>query len=452
MSMNDQMINRARQAYRAGDFQTAVQYFQAGKDTYETAGEVDHLLGNSLMRCGRYAEAAAAYERALSDTSYGKRGALYTNEGKARTAIGDIEGAATCFSEATKDASYETPYKAYMGLGSALQKLGRTTEAGVAYRQAAIDGTNPAPAAALSGLGDCFVELNRPGDAIESYRTALDFAGPRDDVNAINAGLGQAALAAGRASEAVDAFQTACADGLYQLTPAQQLAFSQAQSAVAQMQTQQAAAADAGYTDPLDPLGKSGSFMPDPSDTGFFTLTESEMIQEDKRRSKVRRKRHHTVLKVFVTLLILVLLAAGGLVYAYMQGYGYPTQQMVLTSLFEAAGNDEDCSAYLSDQLSETSQEVLVSSIPEGATPTIEGIDRSMTQCTATVSVELSLGGTMTYEVEFVRDGLGWVVSNLEVDLGEATTASDDEDESTDESTDDASETEESADTESEEA
>ena len=61
--------------------------------------------------------------------------------------------------------------------------------------------------------------------------------------------------------------------------------------------------------DPLDPLGKSGEFIPDPSDTGFFTLTENEMIQQDKQEMKIKRKRKHTGLKVFIVIVLIVLIA-----------------------------------------------------------------------------------------------------------------------------------------------
>ena len=133
--MNNQILEQARGAYRAGDFVTAAQLFSAAKESDKPCGEVDHLRGNALMRIGRYPDAAEAYFSALADTSYGKQGALFTNRGKALAASGDLEGAAESFTHATQDASYATPYKAYLGLGSALQKLGRTTEAGVAYRR-----------------------------------------------------------------------------------------------------------------------------------------------------------------------------------------------------------------------------------------------------------------------------------------------------------------------------
>lgn len=420
--MNIQALEQARNAYRTGDFASAAQLFAAAKDPSELAGEADHLRGNSLMRLGRYAEAVEAYGAALQDGAYGKRGALLTNQGKALVASGDIRSAVSAFSAATQDASYATPYKAYLGLGDALKKLGNLTEAGVAYRQAAIDGANPAPAGALANLGDCFVALQRPEDAIESYRTALDFAGPRDDTRAISAGLGQAYVAANRFSDAVDAFGTATVDGIYQLTPEQADAYERARDTLsassAMVATTNAYSTD---IDPLDPLGQPGSFMPDPSDTGFFTLSEQEMVQQDRVETKVRRKRRHTGLKVFIALLVVLLIAGGGAAFAYTRGFGFPSQQDVLTGLFQAATDGSDASEYLASGLDESQKSIITASIPLDATPTIEGMDAGMSEATATVKVALKNGGDMTYEVGFVREGLGWAVSSVSTDFNTET-------------------------------
>ncbi|WP_302153389.1 tetratricopeptide repeat protein [uncultured Enorma sp.] len=427
--MNADLFERARNAYRAGDFASAVQMFEACKDASEISGEVDHLRGNALMKLGYPRDAAQSYARALEDTAYGKRGALLTNEGKALAATGDAEGAARCFTQALDDATYATPYKAYLGLGKALLELGRVADAGTAFRNAAIDGTNPAPASALASLGGCFVELGRPQDAVESYRTALDFATPRDDAHAINAGLGRALAAANRPTEALEAFRSATADGLYQLAPAEADARARAQAmldaapsagAMAPAGMAETAPAAPGYgaaVDPLDPLGKSGAFMPDPSDTGFFTLTESEMIQQDRQEMKIRRKHRHLGLKIFIVILILVILAIGGAAFAYTRGVGFPSQQDAVAGLFNAVTEGEDASAYLAPNLSDAARTQIVSSIPEDATPTITNMDQSMTESTALVSVELSMGATTEYDVSFVRGSnhIGWAVASIEL-------------------------------------
>lgn len=418
--MNDQVLQQAQQAYRTGDFAAAAQLFAAAKDAGELSGEVDHLRGNSLMRLGRYTDAAEAYSAALADTSYGKRGALLTNQGKALAAAGDLRGAVASFTGATQDASYATPFKAQLGLGSALEKLGNITEAGVAYRAAAVDGTNPAPADALGKLGNCFVTLGRPEDAIETYRTALDFAGPRDDPRSLNAGLGVAYVMCNRFSDALEVFNTAVADGIYQLTEDQQAAFDRAHDTMSANAAMMPVNNGNGYNtgvDPLDPMGTTGNFMPDPSDTGFFTLSENEMVQQDRAEMKVRRKHRHTGLKIFIGILLVLLLAAGGLGFAYTRGMGYPSQQDVLTGLFQAVSEGKDATEYVASNMDEGNKSILIASIPEGATPTIEGMDASMSTTKATVKVALKQGGELTYEVDFVREGIGWAVSNIASDF-----------------------------------
>lgn len=428
--MNSQLIQQGRAAYRAGDYSAAAQMLGAAKTPSEIMGEADHLRGNALMHLGMYAEAAEAYAAALNDGTYGKRGALLTNRGKALAAVGDYVTAAQAFSAATQDASYATPFKAYLGLGNALFQSGDYANAGTAFRQAAIDGANPAPAAALGDLGRCFIKLGRPADAVETYRTAIDFAGPRDDTRALNAGMGQALSAAGRPSDALDAFNAATADGIYQLAPEQadelarvhdSLAALSAQTAMA---TAPAPAMDAPAVDPLDPTGATGQFMPDPSDTGFFTLSESEMVQQDRKEAKVRRRHRHTGLKVFLVLLLLIVIAAGGLGFAYTRGLGFPSQESVITDLFQAAGDGDTAKAEscLASSLSEDAKSMIISSIPQGATVSIEGMDQSMTETTAKVKASLSKGGEQEYTVKFVRSDnhIGWAVSSLDIDLSAA--------------------------------
>lgn len=429
--MNSQLIQQGRAAYRAGDFSAAAQMLGAAKTPDEIMGEADHLRGNALMHLGMYAEAAEAYAAALNDGTYGKRGALLTNRGKALAAVGDYTTAAQAFSAATQDASYATPFKAYLGLGNALFQSGDYANAGTAFRQAAIDGANPAPAAALGELGRCFIKLGRPADAVETYRTAIDFAGPRDDTRALNAGMGQALSAAGRPSDALDAFNTATADGIYQLTSEQadelarvhdSLAALSAQTAMA---TAPAPAMDAPAVDPLDPTGATGQFMPDPSDTGFFTLSESEMVQQDRQdRKQAKVRRRHTGLKVFIVLLLLILIAAGGLGFAYTRGFGFPSQESVVTDLFQAAGDGDAAKAEscLASSLSEDAKSMIISSIPQGATVSVEGMDQSMTETTAKVKASLSKGGEQEYTVKFVRSDnhIGWAVSSLDMDFSAA--------------------------------
>ena len=439
--MNNLLFEQARAAYQSRDFASAAEFFAAAKEPSELAGEADHLRGNALMKLGRFTEAVEAYNLALSDTAYGHRGALLTNEGRAYMALGDDANAAACFRNAVQDPTYATPYKAQLSLGEILLKQGNVTEAGVAFRQAAIDEANPEPAAALVKLGACFVDLGRPQDAIEAYRTALDFATPATNQHAIYAGLGQACVAASRMDEAVDAFSHAVSDGTYALSPEAAADYDRARDAMEARSSLDSSGASGSLSnsgvlyDPLDPLGKSGEFMPDPSDTGFFTLSESEIIQEDKKQMKIKRKRKHTGLKVVIALLLIVAVVLGAGAFAFWRGYGIPSQQDALNTLFEAVSTGDDPTASLASALSDDQKQLLVSMVPQNATAEITNMDQSMTESTASVEVTLAQGGVQDYTVTFVRNGIGWAVSGLTLDFGD----SDSSDASSDDAASDSS-------------
>ena len=58
---------------------------------------------------------------------------------------------------------------------------------------------------------------------------------------------------------------------------------------------------------------------------------------------------------------------------------------------------------------------MIISSIPQGATVSVEGMDRSMPETTAKVKASLSKGGEQEYTVKFVRSDnhIGWGGSSL---------------------------------------
>lgn len=435
--MNQQAFQAGKSAYQKGDWLGCASILAAAKDYGEVSGAVDHLRGNALMKLGRFSEAADAYSAALLDESYGKTGALKTNRGRAYLAAGMVDQAIDSLTEASQDSTYATPYKAYMALGNAQSSLGNARAAGVAFRNAAIDETNPDPSAALSSLGRCFMDMGRPGDAVEAYRTALDFSTPMANQSVIYADLGMAYVAANGMEEAVDAFNHASSDGTYQLTPEQQASFEAARKAVAvrtpnQLSDTDAMLSAAGYGpsgslgttggfDPLDPLGKSGEFIPSPEDTGFFSIDEQEIVQQDKRNRKVRRKHRHTGLKVFIVLLLLLAAAAAFLWY---EGFGWPTQKAVITDLFNAASSG-DISEYLAEGADE---ERILEVLPTDADIEVACNpfeDADYQSATAYVTATMSAGGETTYDVTLARDGvIGWKVVDVESadDLGTTAT------------------------------
>jgi len=423
--VNQEAFQAGKAAYQQGNLVEAVSQLVAAKQPGEVSGQIDHLLGNCYMRLGRYDEAASCYADALHDSSYGQSGALACNRGRALMAAGKPQEAIASLTMATKDASYATPYKAYQALGSAYQALGDARNAGVAYRNAAIDESNPRPAGALAKLGACFMLMGRAVDAIEAYRTALDFATPADDQNSVYAAMGLAYVAANRLPEAADAFARATVDGTYQLTAEERAASEAARKALAAKSDgpseTDALLAAAGYgtaagIDPLDPLGKSGEFMPSPEDTGFFSVSEEDLVAADKKKKKVRRKKKHTGLKVFIVLLIIVIVIGGGGALAYYQGYGWPTAESVSTGLFETASTGDDVSSYFAGGISASAREKVQEILPANIkSAEVKGIDRTMQENTVLLAVTFDGGGIQNYEVSLVRDGLSWKVSGVKV-------------------------------------
>ena len=166
--MNQQAFELGKSAYDQGDWFVAISQFDVAKEPGEVNGQIDHLLGNAYMKLGQFDSAASAYKSALTDASYGKVGALSTNQGRALLAAGRVQEAIAALTNAVQDASYATPYKAQLALGSAYEKIGDIRNAGIAYRNAAVDEKNPNPSSALCSLGACFMGLNRPVDAVEA--------------------------------------------------------------------------------------------------------------------------------------------------------------------------------------------------------------------------------------------------------------------------------------------
>lgn len=443
--MNTQAFELAKTAYKSGDWAGAVSALAGVKGAGEVCGEADHLRGNALMKLGMFPEAAEAYGEALADGAYGHVGALNCNRGRALVAAGNDAQAEACFQAAVSDPSYPTPYKAYQALGNLYTKRGQALEAGTAWRSAAIDEANPDPSGALLKLGACFMSLGRPDDAVEAYRTALDFSGDNSQAK-IYAELGLAYMASNRIAEAADAFTKAASDPTYQLTGEQQVSFTAAQRALAAKQgttpseTEQMLAgtgygaadlaANDGFGpttasyDPLDPLGKSGEFIPSPEDTGFFSVTEEDLMAADKDDRKARRKHNHRGLKVFLTILIILVIVGGVGGFAFYKGYGWPTQEAIASDFFSAASAGQDISGYLADSVSSDAKNEISSIMPTGATSTVSGVDRSMASSTVLVTSSLASGGSQSYEVTMVRSGLGWKVSDVTLSFSSQGSAS----------------------------
>ena len=420
--MKQQAYEQGKAAYQSGDWLRAVTQLGQVKEAGEKNGEVDHLLGNAYMKLGQFESAAYAYNSALEDVAYGKVGALLTNRGRALLAAGQTQNAIDVLSKAVQDPSYLTPYKAYLALGSAYEQLGDTRNAGIAYRNAAVDEANPHPSGALRSLGKSFMGLGRPVDAVEAYRTALDFLTPLESQAEVYCELGLAYVAANRMSEAVDAFSHATSDAAFVMPDDARAAYEAAQNAVARIRSRKPSETDAflqaagyGNYDPLDPMGESGELIPSAEDTGFFSLSEEDILAQDKKDSKVRRKHRHTGLKVFLVILVLLAALCGGGVFAYTQGYGWPTQQSVIEGIFsaKAQGTSGNIKQYITGTVDDKKVQEISNTLPSSGTPTISDLTKTATTSTAHVTVNTGSNGNIEYTIALVRDGIGWKVSDV---------------------------------------
>ena len=66
--------------------------------------------------------------------------------------------------------------------------------------------------------------------------------------------------------------------------------------------------------------------------------------------------------------------------------------------------------AYFTD----SQRQAIDDSLPSGASVTISGSDQSMGASTVYATADLSQGGTVSYTIELVRDGISWKVSSVQ--------------------------------------
>lgn len=445
--MNDEKFTLADEAYQRGDFASALQAFTDCLQDEENPcqpgeiGLVFHRIGNCLVKFGDYNEAIRAFTQAAADAEYDQVGAVNCNLGTSYAVLKDFENAVRFFEVAVSDARYATPYKAYMGMGNALLRLGKSAEAGAAFRSAALDNANPSPAKALLNLGVCFMALNRPADAVTSYESALQFDMDQATKNRLYANLGQAYVSNNQFQQAISAFETALADKTYYLNDAASVDYQQA---IALVSTGTAVIRDLKVEPALDisgidvPASDSPEYddemdrddMPmmqemnviNPDldayteqdaayDQSAFFATDGDDFEQWNREMSVAKKRGGGCMKVFIALLLVAILAAGAGIGAFVMGYGWPTQEAAAQAMFADPSNP--------DVYAEGTDEGVIKQfgnyVVETATPTINGIERGMTESTVYATVSTEDGGDVNYKISMVRDTIGWTVSNVEL-------------------------------------
>ena len=419
--MNNQLFQQARAAYAQKDFQGALEAYQqclqdeASPLAPGETGKLYHQMGNCLVKLKQPNEAIQAYGQAVADEAYDARGGVHYNLGMAYAALHDYEDAVANFEAAASDAKYDSAYKAYTGMGNALLKMGKSAEAGVAFRNAALDEANPDPTKALLNLGVCFMALNRAADAVSSYESALQFDMQPEMRNRLYANLGQAYVATGQMQKAVNAFEESIADKTYFLSDSADLSGIDVAADGSGMYAEQNPYA-AQQADPYyygDPYAAdAGQYGAAAGDDRFFSASDEELEQWSKGVAKRDRKRRNVGLKIFVVIILLVVVAFGGALFLYTQGWGYPSQDSVATQLF---ADPDNASALYSAEVSDTSAASMTNSLVKDSAPTINAVEKSMTDSTVYATAETDGGGQMQYKVSMVRDLIGWKVSNVEL-------------------------------------
>ncbi len=443
--MNNELFSQARALYESKNYEGALAVFtqclQAGGLAPGEMGLIYHRIGNCLVKAKNPAEAIQAYTQATADTAYDAVGSVNCNLGMAYAALHDYEDAVRHFEIAVSDAKYATPYKAYSGMGNALMKLGKSAEAGIAFRNAALDEANPDPTKALLNLGVCFMALNRPADAVASYESALQFSMQPETKNKLYANLGQAYVACGQMQKAVNAFETAIADKTYFLSDSASVDYQRAVGAVAQGSAEISQALPAADMSGLDVAADGTQMYSDPDATAiidpsyyydqeeyvegmpegysaaaaedrFFNASDEELEQWSKGLVKQERKRKGVGLKIAIVIIVLILALFGGAMFAYTQGYGFPTQEMVVQELF--ADPEAAADSVFANGVDEASRDAMLNLVSADSDITVDGVNKTMSNSEVFATAQTADGGEMQYKISLVRDIIGWKVSNIE--------------------------------------
>ena len=407
--MDEKLFQDAQKAYARGEFREAARDFVAAAgDETEGSGAALHQAANSLMRLRRYEDAAALYVHALDDESYDKIGVVAANLGAAHRAAGAYDAAIDAYDRALATDGYAAHHKAHMGKAGALYDMGRLEEASSAYRLAALDADNPDPGKALNNLGLTYVALGRPKDAVEAYRAAIGMEGYSGRGRA-SANMGLALAALGRTEEAAQAFDAAMRDFGYEL-PEDVMEVYLAASGSAPTQTPESP--PEAPTPPSEPKKKRHV-------SSFFTRTDDEMRELDKKTQAEKKEgegeRNRRLLWLGAAGAAIVAVAAL-LAWAWLAGYGWPTQKAMVTGLLDAhAAGGESEAFWVAVPTADIEKEMY--KLPANYVDyEVGAIESNAATSKVDVTIELDGGAPLRYEITLAREGVGWKVTGVEND------------------------------------
>lgn len=99
--------------------------------------------------------------------------------------------------------------------------------------------------------------------------------------------------------------------------------------------------------------------------------------------------------------------------FAYTQGYGYPTVQTVTQELFSDPVGAADQGVLR--RCGQRCHPAMLDPVVTDSNVTIDGVSRSMTESTVYATAKTEEGGSVQYRISMVRDGITWKVSNVEL-------------------------------------
>ena len=148
-------------------YDQVIEQSQALCNDYPQDLRLQHLIGNSNHRLGRYTEALSVFKNSLKISP--NNSITFFNMGNIYLDIDHFEDAKTSFEFAIR---YKSDFKeAYNNLGITLQKLGYFSEALAAYKQVML--IDPSDYYALYNMGIIYGKQRRNNDAIKSFQSAL---------------------------------------------------------------------------------------------------------------------------------------------------------------------------------------------------------------------------------------------------------------------------------------
>lgn len=459
--MDSEKFKIAQTHYDAQDWRAAARGFLESTEAGTPIGNgpAYHLAGNSFMRLKRYSDAVTVYEHALRDDTYLRQAAVETNLANAYLKLGEYSLAIAHYQAAIDEPDAKALYKCYQGMGLAFMEQEEFHQAALSYRRAAVCKDNPEIGRALVNLGIALMALGRPADAVEAYKGALGTTTYKNKGLALQ-NLGLAYYGSNDYAAAIRSFDEATNLYNYSLSPVALAALEASRTSLVAFANEAPAedteqliepsivdisveepvdaspeldlvaispevvtadipilAADlAGQvTNTFDNIATEDSELPfsigNHEDVdNFFARSEDDMRKMSKKANREKRKPFGW-LKGFLIIVLIIGALAGGLHYAYYNGFGIPTSQEVVSKTLTAYGEGKPYESYWSNP------DVMVrqmAAVPVPLTFTIGETQIDGMRAIVTASAVPTSGNKIDFNFSLEREGIGWKIVGMQ--------------------------------------